>query len=89
MDDVIILSDSKEELAELKAVIEEFLKDFLHLDLNKRQRYARFGLAWILSATGFGATHKKLKKQTARRMIRNTKRLCERALEGEDERGAV
>ena len=38
MDDVIILSDSKAELAQIKTVIEEFLKDFLHLDLNKKTK---------------------------------------------------
>lgn len=82
MDDVIILSDSKEELAEYKAVIEEFLNDVLHLDLNKKTAIRPVSTGVDFVGSRIWATHKKLKKQTARRMIRNTKRLCERALEG-------
>ena len=82
MDDVIILSDSKAELAEIKTVVEEFLKDFLHLDLNKKTaiRPVYTGVDFV----GFTiwATHRKLKKQTARRMIRNVKRICEAVAAG-------
>lgn len=82
MDDVIILSDSKAELAQVKTVIEEFLKDFLHLDLNKKTaiRPVYTGVDFV----GFTiwATHRKLKKQTARRMIRNVKRICEAVAAG-------
>ena len=82
MDDVIILSDDKRELAELKNIIENFLKDFLHLDLNKKTaiRPCWDGVDFV----GFRiwATHRKLKKQTARRMIRNVKRICENIAAG-------
>lgn len=36
MDDVIILLDSKERLAEIKGIVEDFLNENLHLDLNKK-----------------------------------------------------
>lgn len=82
MDDVIILLDSKERLAEIKGIIEDFLNGNLHLDLNKKTaiRPAWTGVDFV----GFRifATHRKLKKQTARRMIRNVKRLCEGIQEG-------
>lgn len=82
MDDVIILLDSKERLAEIKAIIEDFLNENLHLDLNKKTaiRPIRTGVDFV----GFRifTTHRKLKKQTARRMIRNVKRLCEGIQEG-------
>lgn len=81
-DDVIILSDDKRELAEIKDTIENFLHDNLHLDLNKKTaiRPVLTGIDFV----GFRiwATHKKLKKQTARRMIRNVKRLCEAVQNG-------
>lgn len=82
MDDVIILLDSKERLAEIKGIIEDFLDENLHLDLNKKTaiRPVRTGVDFV----GFRifATHRKLKKQTARRMIRNVKRLCKGIQEG-------
>lgn len=83
MDDVIILSDDKRELAELKVIIENFLKDFLHLDLNKKTtiRPCRDGIDFV--GYRMWATHRKLKKQTARRMIRNVKRICENIAAGE------
>lgn len=82
MDDVIILSDDKRELAELKETIENFLKDFLHLDLNKKTtiRPCRDGIDFV--GYRMWATHRKLKKQTARRIIRNVKRICENIAAG-------
>lgn len=82
MDDVIILLDNKERLAEIKGIIEDFLDENLHLNLNKKTaiRPVRTGVDFV----GFRifATHRKLKKQTARRMIRNVKRLCKGIQEG-------
>lgn len=82
MDDVIILSNSKKELAELKMVIEEFLKEILHLDLNKKTAIRPCSLGVDFVGYHIWATHRKLKKQTARRMIRNVKRMCEEAAAG-------
>lgn len=82
MDDVIILSDDKRELAKLKEVIEEFLKDFLHLDLNKKTAIRPIWNGIDFVGFRIWATHRKLKKQTARRMIRNVKRICENVAAG-------
>lgn len=77
MDDVIILSDSKNELAQLKVAIEEFLNDCLHLDLNKKTAIRPVWTGIDFVGFHIWPTHRKLKKQTARRMIRNVKRICE------------
>lgn len=76
MDDVIILAESPKELAELKAIIEEFLNSYLHLDLNKKTaiRPCWNGIDFV--GYRIWATHRKLKKQTARRIIRVVKHLC-------------
>ena len=82
MDDVIILSNDKRELAEIKEIIEEFLNNVLHLDLNKKTaiRPCYDGIDFV--GYRIWATHRKLKKQTARRMIRNVKRMCEEVAAG-------
>lgn len=82
MDDIIILSDSKSELAELKTVIEEFLNNILHLDLNKKTAIRPIWTGVDFVGFHIWATHRKLKKQTARRMIRNVKRMCEEVATG-------
>lgn len=82
MDDVIILSDDKKELAELKVVIEEFLNSVLHLDLNKKTTIRPCSLGVDFVGYHIWATHRKLKKQTARRMIRNVKRMCNQMAAG-------
>lgn len=82
MDDVIILSDDKRELAEIKVIIENFLHDNLHLDLNKKTAIRPVWTGIDFVGFRIWATHKKLKKQTARRMIRNVKRLCEAVQNG-------
>lgn len=83
MDDVIILLDSKEELGRIKAEIEAFLHDILHLDLNSKTaiRPVRVGIDFV--GYRIWATHRKLKKQTARRMIRCVKDMCEDLSAGE------
>lgn len=82
MDDVIILLDDKTELARLKETIEEFLNGVLHLDLNKKTAIRPCSLGVDFVGYHIWATHRKLKKQTARRMIRNVKRMCEEAAAG-------
>jgi hypothetical protein len=83
MDDVIILSDNKAELAEIKRIIEEFLNDYLHLDLNNKTaiRPCEGGVDFV--GYRIWATHRKLKKQTARKIIRTVKWMCEQAAAGE------
>ncbi|MCD7891623.1 MAG: reverse transcriptase/maturase family protein [Ruminococcus sp.] len=82
MDDVIILAESAKELAELKEIIEAFLNDTLHLDLNKKTaiRPCRDGVEFV--GYRIWATHRKLKKQTARRIIRAVKKMCENVSTG-------
>lgn len=82
MDDVIILLDDKRELARLKEIIEEFLNGVLHLDLNKKTAIRPCSLGVDFVGYHIWATHRKLKKQTARRMIRNVKRMCEEVTAG-------
>lgn len=82
MDDVIILLDDKRELARLKAIIEDFLNSVLHLDLNKKTAIRPCCLGVEFVGYHIWATHRKLKKQTARRMIRNVKRMCEQMAAG-------
>lgn len=82
MDDVIILLDSKERLAEIKGIVEDFLNENLHLDLNKKTAIRPVWTGVDFVGFRIFATHRKLKKQTARRMIRNVKRLCEGIQEG-------
>lgn len=82
MDDVIILLDDKRELARLKTIIEDFLNSVLHLDLNKKTAIRPCSLGVDFVGYHIWATHRKLKKQTARRMIRNVKRMCEQMAAG-------
>ena len=82
MDDVIILLDDKRELARLKAIIEDFLNSVLHLDLNKKTAIRPCSLGVEFVGYHIWATHRKLKKQTARRMIRNVKRMCKQMAAG-------
>lgn len=71
MDDIIILSDSKRKLADWKDEIEIFLSDNLHLDLNKKTAVRPITLGIDFVGYKIWATHRKLKQQTARRMIRH------------------
>lgn len=82
MDDVIILSDNKKELSEVKTVIKEFLHDNLHLDLNNKTVIRPIWMGIDFVGFRIWATHRKLKKQTARRMIRNVKRICDKLVIG-------
>lgn len=83
MDDVIILLDSKEELHRIKAEIEAFLRDFLHLDLNKKTAIRPCSLGLEFCGFKLWPTHRKLKKQTARRIIRHVKKMCQLMQGGE------
>ena len=77
MDDVIILFNDKRVLGEWKDQIEAFLKDNLRLDLNKKTAIRPITLGIDFVGYKIWATHKKLKQQTARRMIRHVKTMCE------------
>lgn len=82
MDDVIILSDSKRELAKYKEVIENFLKDFLHLDLNNKTAIRPCELGVDFVGYHIWTTHRKLKKQTARKIIHAIDYICKELAAG-------
>lgn len=73
MDDIIILLDDKTELHGLKDDIELFLMNELRLDLNRKTsiRPCRLGVEFC----GFKiwATHRKMKRPTARKIARHVK----------------
>ncbi len=75
MDDIIILHNDKKYLQEIKEDIEAFLRDELRLDLNNKTaiRPTRLGVEFV--GYRIYATHRKLKKQTARRIIRTVTRM--------------
>lgn len=87
MDDIIVLSDSKDELHRVKEDIAVFLKDVLRLDLNKKTTIRPVTLGIDFVGYKIWATHRKLKKQTARRMIRKVKKMCRKVQDGEMELG--
>lgn len=77
MDDVIILSDDKTFLNQIKNEIQRFLSEELRLDLNKKTTVRPVSLGIDFVGFKMWATHRKLKKQTARRIIRKVKHMCE------------
>ncbi len=82
MDDGILLSDSKSQLHDWEGAIEEFLVAHLHLDLNNKTvvRPVDEGVPFV--GYRLSGTHRILRKQTSRRIIRNTKSLCRSLAEG-------
>ena len=79
----VIFSDSKKELAEIREQIEEFLFTELHLSLNKKTTIRPIALGIDFVGYHMWATHRKLKKQTARRIIRHVTNMCEMIAKGE------
>lgn len=75
MDDVIILDKDKKHLESVKCCIEDFLEEHLNLRLNKKTciRPTTMGVEFV----GFRiwSTHRKLRKQTAKKMKRRMKYL--------------
>jgi hypothetical protein len=82
MDDMIILSDDKRHLAALKSDIEEFLNVRLRLDLNDKTAIRPISLGVDFVGHRIWGTHKKLRKQTARRIIRRVKFLVREVRDG-------
>lgn len=83
MDDIIILSDDKRQLAEWKSEIAVFLEDKLRLDLNKKTAIRPITLGIDFVGYKIWATHRKLKQQTARRMIRHVAVMSDLLARGE------
>lgn len=89
MDDIIILWKDKTELHGIKETIESFLNNELHLSLNNKTTIApvKTGISFV--GVTIWDNYRKLKKQTARRILRNTRRLCQLLNEGEITRDEV
>ena len=83
MDDVIILSDSKAQLNEWKAAIDDFLQTRLRLDLNNKTCIRPITLGIEFCGYKVWPTHIKLRKSTALKMKRRLKRLQEQYARGE------
>ena len=83
MDDVIILSDDKEELHRIRNEIQNFLTEALQLDLNKKTAIRPISLGINFVGYQIWATHRKLKKSTARKIIRRVSVLCKELANGE------
>ena len=75
MDDVIILHNDKRVLHQIKDEIETLLLERLHLNLNSKTAIRPVSLGIDFVGYHIWATHRKLKKSTARRIIRTVKRL--------------
>ncbi len=82
MDDVIILSDDKSELHYWKTEIQNFLHDALALDLNDKTAIRPISLGIDFVGYHIWSHHRKLKKSTARKIIRKVKVLSARLAEG-------
>lgn len=69
MDDIIILHSDKKYLAEIKEKIEAFLNDELCLMLNKKTTIRPCSMGIDFVGFRMWATHRKLKKKTAKKIV--------------------
>lgn len=82
MDDIIILHNDKRYLQAVKDDIEVFLKEVLHLDLNNKTAIRPTSLGIDFVGYHIYATHRTLKKSTARRIIRSVTRMSKDLADG-------
>lgn len=68
MDDIIILHPDKKHLAAVKDEIEIFLNDVLHLQLNSKTTIRPCSMGIDFVGFRIWATHRKLKKKTAKKI---------------------
>lgn len=83
MDDVIILSDSKEQLNIWKEEISKFLSEALELQLNKKTAIRPVTLGVEFVGYKMFPEYRKLKKSTSKRIIKKFKVLCYQLAQGE------
>ena len=76
MDDIIILHPDKRRLASWRDYISDFLEDVLHLSLNRKTAMRKCNKGIDFVGYRIWATHRRLKRKTARRMIRRFKGMC-------------
>lgn len=77
MDDVIILSSSKEQLHQWKAEIERFLNVELELQLNSKTAIRPISMGVEFVGYRIFTTHRKLKRSTARKILRRFSGMCD------------
>ena len=82
-DDVIILSDSKQQLKDWKDILENFINDRLQLDLNDKVCIRPISLGIEFCGFRLWSNHLKLRKSTALRMRRKLRALMEDYRTGE------
>ena len=83
MDDVIILSDDKQQLKEWKEILECFINDRLLLDLNNKVCIRPISLGIEFCGFRLWSNHIKLRKSTALRMRRKLRGVMEDYRNGE------
>lgn len=76
MDDVIILHPDKAHLAAVKNEIARFLEEHLHLQLNNKTAIRPCSMGIDFVGFKIWATHRKLKKKTARKIKQSVKNLA-------------
>lgn len=77
MDDIVILSDSKEQLHGWKDAIERFLRDELELELNRKTTIRPISVGVDFVGYRLYATHRRLKRSTARKILRRFSGMCD------------
>ena len=82
-DDIIILSDSKQQLKDWKDILENFINDRLQLDLNDKVCIRPISLGIEFCGFRLWSNHLKLRKSTALRMRRKLRALMEDYRDGE------
>lgn len=75
MDDIIILHSDKNYLHEIKAIIENFLNDELHLQLNKKTAIRPISVGVEFVGFRIYPTHKKLKRKSLARVKKRVKQV--------------
>ena len=83
MDDIIILSDSKEQLHRWKDAIEQFLRDELELELNRKTTIRPITVGVDFVGFRIWTTHRRLKRSTARKILRRFSGMCDLLTQGE------
>lgn len=82
MDDVVVLSPSKELLHHYKSIFEKFLNKELHLELNRKTAVRPCTLGIDFCGYKIWPDHIKIRKSTALRMKRHLKLVTEQYAEG-------
>ena len=77
MDDIVILSDSKEQLHRWKGEIQRFLWEELELELNRKTTIRPISVGVDFVGYRLFSTHRRLKRSTARKILRRFSGICD------------